>query len=192
MIHKEDAMLKLRILLPALLILMLAVGSAWAQPQEQEPFNATELNKFLGDYPDFIKWTENHHEEWKQLESTPMKAGMKVSQDVLGFAREKGWDPPQRFFYVMGQVSAGIAQIKMPQMASDMSGMLKQQRKMIADNPNIPAAQKKEALADIDKALAEAAKQGPMEGPTVHPEEMALIRANQQEIEKVMGMAPGS
>jgi hypothetical protein len=158
--------------------------AAWGQvPRNEPPFTQAELDKMLADYPGFQAIAEKV--SGPQAEPNPNQS-MGINQELIDYLRDKGWNPPERFLYVMAQAFMGVANLTMGQMGG--LDQLMAQRKAIESMP-MDAEEKKKTLADMDLAIEEMKKvQGVDEEEAISPEEMALIEKNKDKILAVQGV----
>lgn len=174
-----------------LLTLALFLPATTSQAQDmgqQKAFTADELDKFLADYPDYMKWAMAKGMAMQSQQQEPtMEEVMAMRQEINDFLAKRGWSSPERFMYILGQVSLGMLPMQGGGGSNDMLSALKAQRSMIENNPNIPESEKKSALADIDETLKELAETPQMVQQQVKPEELALINERRDEIMKVLG-----
>lgn len=159
--------------------LVSGLSMAWAQQEQQQPFDAKELSKFLGDWPKFKDWAV------KQGQDAGVDAlqAMQFNHSVMNFVKKLGWKP-ERFFYVMGNVAAGFGALQSKAASSQASEQIKAQREMIMNNPNMTDEQKKQILASMDQSQ-QAMAQAQNMSANIPKSEMNLIKAKSEAIKKV-------
>ena len=168
--------------------------AAWAQlPAGMAPFTQAELDKMLADYPGFQAIADKVTGPDGMADPTSAQAAA-ANQEMLAYLGSKGWNPPDRFLYVMGHAFMGAANLMLGIQGGQGGGpsavdQLKAQRKAIEILP-MDEAEKAKALADMDKAIAEMEKTGGPPSADIPPEEMALIQQNMDKILAVQGVKP--
>jgi hypothetical protein len=152
---------------------LVAFGAMAKDFEDQKPFNQSELQKFVDDWPGFAKWAEEKGEKYHQ--SPTAAEGYAFSKEMESYFNKIGWKP-ERFFYVYHHVSAGLVAIEMKDQAQQSSAELEAQKAAIMANPDIPADQKKQILDQLNQMTSATGNQ--QLGVEIPPEEMRLIRAN--------------
>lgn len=161
------------------LFFILAPTAVFAQ-QDQKPFNAAELDKFINDYPKIVDYLEEHGEEMDYAEDPDSWQAMRMNKKFTDYVDGLGWSP-ERLGYVASHVSQGIAALEMKGHGPEMRAQLEEARQAIMSNPNMSAEMKQQMMAQMEQSMAMA---DDMEesGKKLPPSEMALIKSNRQRI----------
>lgn len=182
---KQVKKIAVAIVLLAVFALFVNVTYA-ADAPAQEPFTKAELDKFLADYPEFAAWAQKAGNSLEDVDSSQeVAAAMQYNKEIQEYLEGKGWTA-DRFFYVLSHIGMGLMRSAMGDGNMSAADQLQMQRDMIANNPAIPENDKKEALAELDEAIAETRKNADLLNQDIPEEELALILANKDKIMEVM------
>ncbi|MBF0213562.1 MAG: hypothetical protein HQM00_08360 [Magnetococcales bacterium] len=93
-------------------LLLSASGTIQAGPTpgttpEQAPFTKAELDKFLGDYPEFTQWLHKQRAATQAVHTPWILSGMRFDSGFTALLKEKGWKS-DRFFYLLNHVNTGL------------------------------------------------------------------------------------
>ncbi|MFH1489936.1 MAG: hypothetical protein ABII06_13620, partial [Pseudomonadota bacterium] len=111
----------------------------------------------------------------------------KLGKELETFLRGKGWKP-ERFFYVLGHVGAGIMALEANQAPPQAAADLQAQKQAIVNNPHIPPDQKQAILVQIEQGIAQL--QQTRQGSDIPSGEMELIKASKDVLLKGLEYAP--
>lgn len=169
-----------------LVVLMLAVVAVAAvHANEERPFTAEELDKFLEDWPRFNEWAV---EQGRRLDSAPdptMLMRMLPGMQATAFLRTAGWTV-ERFTYVAGHTWMAIITIETeaaaPAMVADLDAAIEE----IRANPAMTAAQKRPAIEQLE--AAKAMLLGLNSYFSVDPKELELVRDRTERVREVLGL----
>lgn len=146
----------------------------------QSPFNSSELNSFLSDFPEVVLYLEERGQLFEQNADADRWESGNAGAEFRDFLEAKGWDP-ERFGYVSSHVAQGLAVLEMQRRAPDMQAQLEEARQAIMNEPNLSADMKKQMLEQLDQSMAQS--QGlEQAGNELPASEMTLIEANQERI----------
>ncbi|MEO5331769.1 MAG: hypothetical protein H7839_07070 [Magnetococcus sp. YQC-5] len=110
-------------------VLVLSFGSSVGamEPTEQPPFNKTEMDKFLTDYPEFTEWLtkQNAHVDTKR--NPWIMAGMRFDKAFTARLKEKQWDP-DRFFYLLNHINTGLLLTASEKLQSEAQARMAQEQ----------------------------------------------------------------
>ncbi len=159
--------------LPAIAMLTLTLALFGPVPlpaEQQEPLSAAELDRFIGDWPDFVAWSEAADDE-----ATPER-----------WLRDRGW-LAERFFYVTARVSAGLVELESGGRGAQAGGGFEQQRAAIQQSPHLSAEQKEQLIERLDRqrdgtAESEVASTGRQPSAA----ELALIESRRDKLQQIL------
>lgn len=100
--------MKTRLFVGSLLAALLSFsGVANADtPQTRKPFDETEFNRFVVDYPSAAHWLTEKGQRYGG--SSPWAlSGMRYDKEFVKFLQEKGWEA-DRFFYLLDHINMGL------------------------------------------------------------------------------------
>ncbi len=137
----------------------------------QPPFTMNELARCLEDTPDFLEYMESQQGETGDYEDPSTMQQLAGHQAAAAWLQKHGW-VPQRFSYVLGQMSKGYMALRLRQEGAMMDTQMQEAMKM----PDMTPAMK----AEMSRAMKEL--QEAREARGVHPSEMKLIEANLENI----------
>lgn len=174
--------------MPSLRIVALAAAFltavAWsAGAADPKPFTAKELNKLLADYPAFAAFMASEGEAIEQAGRPEAWEGVRVSSRMADYLKKKGWEP-ERFFYVISHVGAGLVAVTLEEEAPRVQAGLAEAEAEIRDNPYFSEEMKKQLLDQMRQSVAEVKKLD-QAGKEIPEEELKLIRKNRERILKV-------
>ena len=161
------------------LILAVVIGMglpAWAET----PFNQSELDKFLSDFPVFMQFMAAQGSQIESSSSPETWKAMQIDGKMQAFLSGKGWDT-HRFFYVASHVTSGLMAVTVQGRAPEIHAQLEAQKSAILDNPQIPEAMKQQLVAQMQSSMTQTASLASA-GDKLPPQEMALIKAQKDRI----------
>lgn len=159
--------------LPAIAMLTLTLallGTVPLRAEQQEPLSAAELDRFIGDWPGFVAWSEDADDE-------------ATSERWL---RDRGWQP-ERFFYVAARVSAGLVELEAGGRGEQADDGFEQQRAAIQQSPHLSAEQKEQLIEQLDRqrdGAAESAMAPTGQQPSAA--ELALIESRRDKLQQIL------
>ncbi len=183
-------MIRPRLLVGAMIALLwcvflAAVPAAAGQP----PFNEAELNKFAAEWPLFVRWAHQKGEAFEKIKDPSAMQAAALGQEVKNYLQNRGWQP-ERFFYVASHVAAGLMAAEAGPASTQAAVQLEAQRQVILNNPQLSEVQKKQILAQIDQAIAEAKKADQTAAAEIPAQEMSLIQTHRQRLLAIISTAP--
>lgn len=164
----------------SLLFCFFLLGAGAPAMGQIQPFHDEELKKFMVDMPKLMNWML---EKGTRYENYDYVAGFrrgKYGAFMDEILEVLGWKDPERFFYIFEHITLGLAAIEAETTHSELETTLKEQRKMILEDPDIPEDQKKQLVSDLQASLGllvEAYKE-----LVVNRQEMALIQIHEDEL----------
>ena len=167
----------------ATLLVLIVLPTTFVSAQAGGTLTQADLDKFIADFPEFVKWADDKGDVWDRDEA--MSGGTEVGEEIQNYLQDKGWDV-QKFFYVFTTVVHET--LLSTHGGGDMAAMLQAQRESIANNPDMPADQKEQALAELDKAILQAGSGAGM-GMEIHPDDTKLIQANKDKLLEALAAA---
>lgn len=78
---------------------------------DQPPFDSTELNRFIDDFPRFRDWARRTGDAPHPTVAADGRPGFAYSSAAAAEVERMGWKP-ERFFCVMGRSAAALADIE--------------------------------------------------------------------------------
>ncbi|MBF0161498.1 MAG: hypothetical protein HQL88_04340 [Magnetococcales bacterium] len=90
----------------ALLLCCSGVASA-GTAQPRQPFDETEFNRFMADYPAASQWLTEKGQRYGGVNSPWVLSGMRYDRDFVKYLQEKGWNA-ERFFYLLDHINMGL------------------------------------------------------------------------------------
>lgn len=100
--------MKTRLFFGSLLVALLSFsGMANADtPQTRKPFDESEFNRFVVDYPSAAQWLTEKGQRYGG--NTPWAlSGMRYDKEFVKYLQGKGWDA-DRFFYLLDHINMGL------------------------------------------------------------------------------------
>ncbi len=168
----------------ALILVTVAVAPVLAD-ETAKPFTAAELDRFLDDWPRFVRWAE---ERGRDLESvtTPSEVMQAFRRfDADSFLREAGWDP-ERFFYVAGHAWMATVVLTAQQQMPEMIAGIDQAIEAVRANPALTAQQKQATIEEL--GAAKALMLGLDSYVDIDPGEVELVRTRQNRVRTVLDL----
>jgi hypothetical protein len=150
--------------------------------QGQKPFNASELDKFINDYPKIVDYLEEHGEDMDYADDPDSWQAVRMNEKFVDYVRDLGWSP-ERLGYVGSHVARGVAALEMKGHGPEMRAQLEEARKAIMSNPSMSEQMKRQMLAQMEQSMA-MTDDVEESGKDLPPSEMALIQANRERILK--------
>ena len=182
----------LRLACGMLVLIIITSGPAQAANMgNQPPFSEAELRKFLADFPKYSKWAEKHGEQFGVMDGPNAWEALGFNQELKGFLKSLGWQPEERFFYILGQVTTGLMGTMSSYVSPGVIGELEAKRDSILSNPKMSGAQKKNAIRRIEQAISDARRSAKSAPPRLPGQEMLLIKKYRDPIMKVFARSKG-
>jgi len=153
----------------------------------ESPFNLKELDKFLADFPGFVRFSEEQGEAIGADTRPGMWTSLKMNDEIKGFLDKKGWDF-ERFFYMASHVTAGLMAAEVRAQGPEIIAQMEAQMAAIANNPQIPDAMKQQLMAQMQSGMTQAGAVGAA-GDDLPPQEMDLILKHKARIRKAFERA---
>ena len=169
-----------------LVALMLAIVAAAAvHANEERPFTAEEIDKFLEDWPRFNTWAIQQGQRIDSAPDPTMLMRMLPGMQPGAFLRTAGWTV-ERFSYVAGHTWMAIITLETeaaaPAMVADIDAAIEE----IRANPAMTAAQKRPAIEQLEGAKA--MMLGLTSYFSVDPVELELVRERADRVREVLGL----
>jgi hypothetical protein len=156
-----------------LLVFIVVPNAGFAQGDDQAPFDWSELSRFMSDYPGFASWLEEAGETYGAMDDPSAIQSMAFSENIQSYLSSLGWEP-ERFFYILSHVGAGLSAVLMEQAGVDMAA----QMAAMQNNPNLTEEQKQQMM--------EAVEQSQNMDSDLPAEEIDLIRDNKDDLMTMM------
>ena len=155
----------------AMLTLMLALlAGVPLRAEQQEPLSAAELDRFIGDWPDFVAWSD----------------GTDVEAATERWLGDRGW-LPERFFYVAARASAGLVELEAGGRGEQAGGGIEQQRAAIQQSPHLSDEQKEQLIERLDRQRDGAAESAVAStGRQLSAAELALIESRRDKLQRIL------
>ncbi|MBF0339944.1 MAG: hypothetical protein HQL95_03155 [Magnetococcales bacterium] len=110
-------------------LLLFSTGTVQAgENREQTPFNKTELDKFLADYPGFTQWVGKQNNLSDPVRNPWVLSGMRFDKGFTALLKEKGWEP-ERFFYLLNHVNTGLSMVASEKSQADAQARMDREQK---------------------------------------------------------------
>jgi hypothetical protein len=151
--------------------------------EEARPFTSAELDRFLDDWPGFVKWAEARGRDLEVV-TTPSEMLQAFQRFDAGvYLRDAGWDP-ERFFYVAGHSWMATVVISAQAQVPEMIAGIDEAIDAIRSNQMLTNQQKQ---ATIDELVnAKALMLGLDSYFDIDPTEVELVRSRQDRVRKVL------
>ena len=147
------------------------------------PFTSAELDKFLDDWPRFVRWAEERGREIGSISTPSEMMGAFARFDAGSFLRDAGWDP-DRFSYVAGHAWMAVIEITAREQLPGMIAGIDEAIASLRANPRLTAEQRRTAIDEL--TAAKALMLGLDAYFEVDPAEVELVRARQELVRKVL------
>ena len=147
--------------------------------QEQSPFSMKELNRFIGDYPEFISLMREKGEDIEALNQPDAYKSQEMMRLYKEFADKKGWDL-MRFGYMMSHVGSGYAVVRMEEQQPQIQQQMEQAKQAIMSNPGWTDEMKQQMLAQMQQGMMQT--QAVSEQNQIPDSEMSMIRQNKDKL----------
>ena len=148
---------------------------------DQPPFSASELSRFMRDWPDVVKWLDSHGKSVSNANNPGAFAQAFTGADFTAYLGTKGWKI-ERFGFVTAEVARCIVALEIQNQMPQANSQIQDSINQIQSNPNMTNAQKQAAIEQM-KAV-----QSQMMGISVNvPEsELSLVKPKQDELKKIL------
>lgn len=129
----------------------LPAGAATPRPR---PFTKQELSRFLPDALSFLKWLKSHDSDaiMKDIQERP--ANIAEHKSAADLIRTYGWTP-ERFCYILNHTLIGYKALGIGRDPDALLDRLKRSKMKVRLSFGMKAAEKKEAIAEIDACIAD-------------------------------------
>lgn len=131
---------------------LVAVGSVHAADDPQ-PFTASELDRFLEDWPAFTVWAQERGEALDSISDPSALMGALAGIQADSYLRSRGWEP-ERFFYVAGHTWMALFTVEAEAQAPGMTADIDEAIEEIRSNPGMSADQKEPAIRQLEEVKA--------------------------------------
>ena len=146
---------------------------------EQAPFTRAEFNRFMSDWPAYVKWAKKQGQKYENPQSL---GSFRFGSELVSHLKGMGWKP-ERFFYVASQSARGLAAAEMRSQSPGISKQMEEARRGIMSNPQLTPEQKKQMLDSMGQSERAMSQIKSVKG--IAPKEMALITANRNKLKRV-------
>jgi len=146
------------------------------------PFTAAELKKFISDYPAFAAHMEAEGQVIEDAQKPETWEGIQRTSRMMDYLKKKGWEP-ERFFYVVSHVGAGLVAVTLEEEAPAVEARFSEAEAEIMGNEYLSDEMKQQLLSHMRQG-AEQVKQLDQAGKDLPASERQLIRKNKDRIQK--------
>ncbi len=169
-----------RLVVFALCVIAVGIVHATDDPQ---PFTASELDRFLEDWPRFAAWAEERGEALDSVSDPSAFMRALAGMEADSFLRSRGWEP-ERFFYVAGHTWMALLTVEAEAQAPEMTADIDEAIEEIRRNPRMSAAQKEPAIRQLEEIKAMLLELDSFFA--VPAEELELVRARHERVREAL------
>ncbi len=165
------------------LALVLAAGGLVHAVDDPQPFTASELDRFLDDWPQFAAWAQERGEAVDSVSDPSAFMRALAGMEADSFLRSRGWEP-ERFFYVAGHSWMAFLTVEAEAQAPGMTAEIDEAIEEIRANPGMSAAQKEPAIRQLEEVKAMLLELDSFFA--VPAEELDLVRARHDRVREAL------
>lgn len=139
----------------------------------QSPFSASELTRFIDDWPSLMSMTEEAGEALED-DASGLES-LRYSSMIQDWLKSRGWDS-ERFFYIADHAVRGVTSLQLGSESGEMAAQMEANRQAIMSDTTMSEQQRQQMLQMLDQSMQNMAQMITPED--IPASEMDLIKGN--------------
>ena len=157
---RENETMKYTMIVGPLFALLLSfTGIAQGEdPPTRKPFDETEFNRFMSDYPTLSQWLANKMPNQGTANNPWVMSGVRYNETFIKQLRSMNWDA-DRFFYLLDRINMGLLTSQAKENRAAFKQALEQQREEMQSRMTARQQKFEEQMREQIRSSAETAQQ---------------------------------